>query len=273
MPTGPRPVSAKAKVSRFRPLRQLVFAAHDVFGADQLARTVGVVGMEVEKKEILDVQGLDPHGGEDFVHRLALPLDRLVDLVMDCRELQDRVRADPLVKPRVNDDEALRVLNDVGGAGNVALVPDLVAAAAAENLTATVGERIYPENWEQGVIRAMQWMQAHSAAVRHVYRSEYYGEIKRNLSPWLDELLEKNIRRALEIYREISGHDLEVTEREFRMIRRYFSAVVFAFLEEWIASGMQDAPEEYVDTMSVLIHDDMYPMFDRIWQRHQAVSS
>ena len=36
---------------------------------------------------------------------------------------------------------------------------------------------------------------------------------------------------------------------------------------------MQDAPEEYVDTMSVLIHDDMYPMFDRIWQRHQAISS
>lgn len=152
-------------------------------------------------------------------------------------------------------------------------LPDLAAAAAAENLTAAVGERIYPENWEQGVIRAMQWMQAHSAAVRHVYRSEYYGEIKRNLSPWLDELLEKNIRRSLEIYRETSGHDLEVTEREFRMIRRYFSAVVFAFLEEWISSGMQDAPEEYVDTMSVLIHDDMYPMFDRIWQRHQAVSS
>lgn len=152
-------------------------------------------------------------------------------------------------------------------------LPDLIAGCAADELTAAIGDNFYPENWEAGVTSGMQWLKDHRRIVRHCYDSSYYDEIRRYLTPSLDALLEKNIDRALKIYRSNTGRNLIFTDREFHMIRHYFASIVFTFLEEWIASGMQDKPDNYVDTMSLLIHDDMYPMFDRIYERHQAVSS
>lgn len=151
-------------------------------------------------------------------------------------------------------------------------LPDLIARYGAEELTREVGESIYPENWEQGVLKAMLWLQDHSRVVRHVYKSSYYDEIRRGLTPMMDSMLEKNIARALDIYNTRSGHDLKFTDREFHMIHHYFSAIVFSFFEEWIASGMRDNAEEFVETMSLLIHDDMYPMFERIYERHRISS-
>lgn len=152
-------------------------------------------------------------------------------------------------------------------------IPDLIASQAARGITASVGDKIYPENWEQGVLQAMLWLQNHSRPVRHTFYSSYYDEIRRDLTPMLDSILDQNISRALEIYNSRTGRDLAFSEPEYKMIRHYFSAIVFTFFEEWIASGMKNNPEEYVDTMSLLIHDDMYPMFDRIYERHRALSS
>lgn len=152
-------------------------------------------------------------------------------------------------------------------------IPDLIASQTARGITASVGDKIYPENWEQGVLQAMLWLQSHSRPVRHTFYSSYYDEIRRDLTPILDSILNQNISRALEIYNSRTGRDLVFSEPEYKMIRHYFSAIVFTFFEEWIASGMKNNPEEYVDTMSLLIHDDMYPMFDRIYERHRALSS
>lgn len=152
-------------------------------------------------------------------------------------------------------------------------LPDLIAANASEEVFAATEGKIYPDNWEEGVLSAMIWLQNHSRMVRHAYHSSYYEEIRRYLTPMLDTVLGKNIDRALSIYNSRTGRDLVFSKTEYHMIRHYFVAIVFSFFEEWIDSGMQGNPEEYVDTMSLLIHDDMYPMFDRIYDRHQAVSS
>lgn len=152
-------------------------------------------------------------------------------------------------------------------------LPDLIASNATKELGSVVKDQIYPDNWERGVLAAMLWLKDHSRIVRHIYNSSFYDEIRRDLTPMMDEILGKNINRALEIYNDRSGHGLKFSDREFHMIRQYFVAIVFTFMEEWIASGMRGDPQEYVDTMSLLIHDDMYPMFERIYEKHQQVSS
>ncbi len=147
-------------------------------------------------------------------------------------------------------------------------LPDLVGNYGARQFGKVVGDHIYPDNWIEGAHLGFAWMAENRKAVKHVYRSSYYPEVKRTLYAYMDNILALNLDRALEIYNERNQCSLSLSDSEYALVKHFYVGTVFTFAEEWIETGMKGSIDDYVDTMSLLILDNMYPMFDRFREKH-----
>lgn len=145
----------------------------------------------------------------------------------------------------------------------------LASALASEGLMQAIGEDCYPENWQRGMLRAFAWLKENRKAVENIYASVYYEEVRRSTAITIHAGLEKNLTRALEIYRENTGRDLVLKPDDTDLVLRYFTTTVQAFLEEYIALDMRYAPASYVERMELLIFNEMYPIFDRFYAYYQ----
>ena len=93
----------------------------DVFGLLHQAEAVGVVAVEMGKDDIVDVGGLQPHGGKllvyglsllqaALVHHIQLPAPERLDL---CLEVVHSVGAHLAVPAGIHEDATIGVLNEI----------------------------------------------------------------------------------------------------------------------------------------------------------------
>lgn len=123
---------------------------------------------------------------------------------------------------------------------------DLVDWYLAEEAEKMLNHRVTNDDWQKGLLQALESVQANRALVLNVYRSMDREQIERYLRRMMEQLLSDMIDEA--------AADLSISDEGKHQVAVFYIHAFIGVVLAWISDGMQEEPRKLINTTSAIAY-------------------
>lgn len=131
-------------------------------------------------------------------------------------------------------------------------ISDLVCSIFHAGFEEIVVGKAEPYTWDVVIKDLLHTAKRNEAFVRKVLESKYAAQVRQCIQQDLNRAVMDYIRKVKELMEKTSGDALPMARRQERYLVRFYSVLMFAMIEEWVADGMEESVDEYVDIINRL---------------------
>ena len=127
-----------------------------------------------------------------------------------------------------------------------------------------------PDTWVTAFSALMGMIRKDAYCLNAVFSSSYSAEFRTYVIRYFDRMTVKFVYSARKTYENMTGAELNLTDRQINYIDRYYSMAFFGMAEQWFMSGMVDSDDEFVHIMKQLNTDNMYRTFAAMHEENES---
>lgn len=131
-------------------------------------------------------------------------------------------------------------------------ISDLVCRIFHTGFEESVVGKAEPYTWDVAIKDLLRRAKRNEELLVKVLESKYAAQVRQSVQKDLDRAVADYVRKVKGVMEETSGAALPMTRRQERYLVRFYSVLMFAMIEEWVAEGMEESIEEYVDIINRL---------------------
>ncbi|MGN0291604.1 MAG: TetR/AcrR family transcriptional regulator C-terminal domain-containing protein [Lachnospiraceae bacterium] len=129
---------------------------------------------------------------------------------------------------------------------------NLICYIIQKGLKKTAGGKIEPYIWDIALKDFLYEVKENADFVRQVLESKYVSEVGWCFRRELEKEITVYVKAFKTLMEEMEGTVIELTNRQEKSLVKFYVALMFALVEDWILNGMEEPIEEYVEVVKRL---------------------